>query len=815
MKRPELLAPAGSMTMLRAAVDAGADAVYLGLNQYNARIHAANFTLEDLSEALEYAHLRNSKVYITLNTLIEDDEMMDAVELALSAYKLGADAFLIQDRGLAAYLSEHFPQIPLHASTQMNVFAKDQVEEMKALSMERVVLPRELSVEEIRSRVQLLHKEGIEAEVFVHGAMCVCYSGLCLFSSMNKSGSRSGNRGACAQPCRQSYQLFDGNRQVAADGKALLEGKLLSPKDQSALPYLRELMENGVDSLKIEGRMRDENYCAAVVYAYRRMIDAILQNKDTKEVLDQVQNDLLVTFNRGGAFTTQYLQGKKGPDYLSGEYAGKYGLYWGEILSLNAKAGTICIRSWQSDVPEKGDYLSIRDKENEIASFPVGKIEVSMNSALVKGLHPDAIAKLHQGMAVYRMSKQIEIPKDKLRKTPVRGIFSLNEDTYSLKVEVSEGANKGICAAIEIPKTDLGEGEPLTWERTKEQLQKTGQTPFTFVSIKQDGDFPIYLRISEINALRRDLMARLAEAVLDASTRGRKDEYVEGAQMGRNDRQAPEKMHVTIADFIDLNRITDGYACGADIYLFSALAVTRPGRIAHIDALLSEEPDAKIALRLPGAYKDDLETAIEKAVSLLKSHAGSRFLGCFGTNLNEKIVGLLGGGNVYNHFTYNYEAKENISFLYPSYELSEEQILKMAASLDETSKTVYMALHRYGPIEWMQSEFCPLGRHQKNCSMCTSHPQVSLGEKKMEKNALHNDSRVDVVCYPGFCRADLFGEAKFIIGSATRQKLEKMKIPTASVVRFMDEDQGERRMIVESLLDYDDPYEEEEDWYEY
>ena len=138
----------------------------------------------------------------------------------------------------------------------------------------------------------------------------------------------------------------------------------------------------------------------------------------------------------------------------------------------------------------------------------------------------------------------------------------------------------------------------------------------------------------------------------------------------------------------------------------------------------------------------------------------------------------------------------------------------MAASLDETSKTVYMALHRYGPIEWMQSEFCPLGRHQKNCSMCTSHPQVSLGEKKMEKNALHNDSRVDVVCYPGFCRADLFGEAKFI-GSATRQKLEKMKIPTASVVRIMDEDQGERRMIVESLLDYDDPYEEEEDWYEY
>ena len=208
MKKPELLAPAGSMSTLKAAVDAGADAVYLGLNQYNARMHADNFSWETLREALDYAHLRNSKVYITLNTLIDDDEMMDAVELALNAYMMGADAFLVQDKGLASYLSEHLPQIPLHASTQMNVYSLTQSEEMKDLGITRVVLPRELSMDEIRARAELFHENDIEVEVFVHGAMCVCYSGLCLFSAMNKSGSRSGNRGSCAQPCRQSYQIF-------------------------------------------------------------------------------------------------------------------------------------------------------------------------------------------------------------------------------------------------------------------------------------------------------------------------------------------------------------------------------------------------------------------------------------------------------------------------------------------------------------------------------------------------------------------------------------------------------------------------------
>ena len=814
MKRPELLAPAGSMSMLRAAIDAGADAVYLGLNQYNARIHATNFTMESLPEALEYAHLRNSKVYITLNTLIDDDEMMDAVELAIEAYKLGADAFLVQDIGLASYLATHFPDIPIHASTQMNVFSKEHVPQMRDFKVERVVLPRELSLDEIRSRADMWHNENIEVEVFVHGAMCVCYSGLCLFSSMNKSGSRSGNRGACAQPCRQSYQIYDGNREVEVSGKPLREGKLLSPKDQSALPYLRELVKAGVDSLKIEGRMRDENYCMAVVSAYRRMLDAILDGADTKEVMQEIQNDLLVTFNRGGAFTTQYMQGKKGSDYLSGEYAGKYGLYWGEILSLNAKMGTICVRSWQADVPQKGDFLSIRDKETEIASFPVGKIEISMNSALVKGLHPDAIAKLHQGMAVYRMSKKIEVSKDALRRTPVAGTLFCSDGVYSLKMQVAEGAFAGVETTYTLKEEAMEEGAPLSWERAKEQLSKTGQTPFHFVSLDMDGDFPILLRISQINSMRRDALEQLASVILEYSRKDRDPQYVE-TEEETPEMTAPEQQSLVVADYLDLNRITDGYACGADIYVFPALGVTRSGRITWIDELLAQEPDAKIALRLPGAYKDDMTSVLEKAYKLVSDHAGRRFLGFFGTVKTGKTVGLLPGANIYNHFAYSYAAAKAPAFVFPSHELTEEQLVKMAGSAESYVKSTYLAVHRYGPIEWMQSEFCPLGQHQKNCTMCQEHPEVSLGEKMSPQSGLHNDSRVDIVCYPGFCRTELFGQAKNPVSGDTVRTLLNMGIPVASVVRFMGEDQMERRAIVESLADIEDPDLDEEEWYEY
>ena len=243
MIKPELLAPAGSMEALHAAVDNGADAVYLGVGSFNARVNAQNFMPEELDEAVIYAHLYGVRVYLTLNTLIRDDEMPAAMDLALSAWNSGVDALIVQDMGLLKNLREEQPEIVIHASTQMNLFDTHAIEWAAANGISRVVLPRELSVDEIETRCEAARVSGIETEVFVHGALCVSYSGLCLFSAMNGNGARSGNRGLCAQPCRTMFRMRNDNEDT--------EGRLLSPKDRCALPFLERLIRAGGNLLEM------------------------------------------------------------------------------------------------------------------------------------------------------------------------------------------------------------------------------------------------------------------------------------------------------------------------------------------------------------------------------------------------------------------------------------------------------------------------------------------------------------------------------------------------------------------------------------
>src|SRR5665647_1292782 len=207
MIKPELLAPAGSMDALHAAVDNGADAVYLGVGAFNARANAQNFTDEDLPEVISYAHLHSVRVYLALNTILRDDELQGALSLAITAYEQGVDALIVQDLGLLEILQQKAPFIPVHASTQMNLFDKESIQWAAENNISRIVLPRELSLAEICSRAQSAAANGLEVEVFIHGALCVSYSGLCMFSAMNGNGQRSGNRGLCAQPCRTLFEL--------------------------------------------------------------------------------------------------------------------------------------------------------------------------------------------------------------------------------------------------------------------------------------------------------------------------------------------------------------------------------------------------------------------------------------------------------------------------------------------------------------------------------------------------------------------------------------------------------------------------------
>ena len=325
----ELLAPSGNMECLHAAVRAGADAVYLGLGEFNARRNADNFTLETLHEACTYAHLRGVAVYVTLNIEILPHELERAVEFAREAHEAGADAFIVQDIGLAAELTRVLPQAELHISTQMNMHNSAGIVAAAHLGASRVTLARELSIEEIADLADLAHEFGLEIECFAHGALCICYSGQCLMSSM--IGGRSANRGLCAQACRLPYELHREGREAALPA----EGEhLLSPRDLCSIDELGRMIDAGVTSFKIEGRMKSASYVYEVVSVYREAIDELIAKgvsaSDASAPASEARKRRLEeAFSRG--FTTAYLTGQRGNDIMSYGRPNNRGVFVGRV----------------------------------------------------------------------------------------------------------------------------------------------------------------------------------------------------------------------------------------------------------------------------------------------------------------------------------------------------------------------------------------------------------------------------------------------------------------------------------------------------
>ena len=380
-KQIELLAPAGSSEALHAAVENGADAVYLGGKLFNARAQADNFNMDVLKEELDYAHARGVNIYLTMNTLVSDDELKQALLFAADARGAGIDGIIVQDLGLAGALHRVMPDVPLHGSTQMTIYDRDGVRALENMGFKRVVLARELALQEAS---EIARNTRLEVEVFVHGALCVCYSGQCLMSSI--IGGRSGNRGRCAQPCRLPYRLicstYSGQKpqyseEIRCNPDAKLpEGSrsshnkpshndlrvidiqdaqyLLSPKDMCSLEHIDEIVASGIRSLKIEGRMKSPEYVATVVRIYRKYLDLAMkrvqgqqlegtQGKEKQKISEADMHDLLQIFNRGG-FSSGYMKGKTGRDMMSFNKPNNSGIYLGSVISYDERSQNIHVK---------------------------------------------------------------------------------------------------------------------------------------------------------------------------------------------------------------------------------------------------------------------------------------------------------------------------------------------------------------------------------------------------------------------------------------------------------------------------------------
>ena len=498
MEKVEILAPAGSMESLVAAINKGADAVYLGGNKFSARAYASNFDNDNMLKAVDYAHSYDVKIYVTLNTILKENEIEEAVRYVGYLYEIGVDALIIQDLGLLKRIKEDFPLMEVHASTQMTIHNGEAAVYFKDKGFHRIVLSREMTLEEIKYISKDL---GIETEMFVHGAICVAYSGQCLMSSM--IGGRSGNRGRCAQPCRMEYTL-------RGEKSGETKGHLLSPKDMCTIEDVEDIVETGVYSLKIEGRMKRAEYVAGVVDNYKKAVNKVLYNKKYDEQAGKRQ--LLQLFNRSG-FTNAYLKKNTGKDMMSFNSPKNSGISLGVV----DKSGDIVIKE---DLAV-GDGIRYRDK-----GFTLSKIVHNGNE--VKSAKRGDKVKLYpidykKGDELFkRLNKQLfdeleEYLKPYTKKIPLNAVVNFAVDKpVAIKINY-KGNDYEVLGEV----VQKAEKRPLDQERIKEALKKSGEVAFKIENIEFENFEDGFMRVSDLNNLRRDIIEKITKEVCRSYRRKR------------------------------------------------------------------------------------------------------------------------------------------------------------------------------------------------------------------------------------------------------------------------------------------------------
>ena len=500
----ELLAPAGSYEALVAAVQNGANAIYLGGNEFSARAFATNFDHDELKKALRYCHLRNVKVYVTVNTLYEDNQFAKLKDYLLFLSSINVDALIIQDIGLMAYVKKYFPNFEIHMSTQASIYSLEAVKYFEKIGVERVVLARENSLQEIKN---ICNHTNLDIEVFVHGALCMSYSGQCLMSSM--VAKRSGNKGTCGQPCRLAYKL-------QKDGKSIdqIPSYLLSPKDLCTLENVDKLIEAGITSFKIEGRMKRPEYVAIIVSQYRKAIDAYFNNQkivDYKERLSKMKQ----MFNRG--FTGGFLLQDK--NFMASDYPGNRGINLGKVIDYDYQKKLVKIKL--ETKLKQGDRIDFQGIDytrtitklflnNKLVNFANANeiIEIELNTPVKKGtpvykiIDLDLIEKAQASYQKENIKNEIEMYfTGQINTCPNLTIIYQDKVVDTTSNLIIEPASKA----------------PLSSKRIKEQLGKLGNTVFKAENIIVDFPDNGFFSLKEINQMRRSAIEKLELLLTDTN----------------------------------------------------------------------------------------------------------------------------------------------------------------------------------------------------------------------------------------------------------------------------------------------------------
>lgn len=767
MNKIELLAPAGSMESLHAAVQNGADAVYLGGAKFSARAYASNFDEENMIKAVEYCHLYNVKIYVTVNTLLKENEIVEALKYIKFLYEIGVDALIVQDTGLAELVRRNFSDFEIHASTQMTVHNGEGAFFLKNSGFSRIVLSRELSLEEI----EYISKDlKIETEIFVHGALCICYSGQCLMSSL--IGGRSGNRGRCAQPCRLPYDII--NKKTGKSNK----GYILSPKDICTIENVKEIIESGTSSLKIEGRMKRPEYVAGVVSAYRKAINAACEElraeheKVEKAFIKDEKKKLLQLFNREG-FSKAYMFGNVGKDMMAYNFPKNTGILLGKVNKdltikleedINFQDGVrfgddgftvFKIVKGSKNVEEayKGDLVKLKPTKYKAGDTLYKTSDTKLSNTLAKSYED-----------MYGRKNMVELSvKFKVGEPIVLTTNYNNREYKAIGDEVQKALNK-----------------PMDKEKLVKNLNKTGDTAFQFTRIHFSEFEEGFLPVSSVNAVRRELV----EKVIEGLKSGKKRKFEKGLDINITSCENSEvNIESDMAVVTTKEQLKAAEECGIEniaVELF----------MRNCDINLEEVNSKGIYIKTPTIVKSEFEAVckiIEKNLLKIKgvitSNLGliNRFKG------KTEIIGDY-KMNLFNSYSLEFY-NHSLQGATISLELNKKEIHELIKKA-----TLPCTLIVYGKPELMVSEYCPIGsvfggQDSKNaCKGECEKGSFVLKDRKGEEMAINTDK---------FCRSHIYNSSPINL-IPNLEEIKKMNISSFRL-DFIDESYEDTISILRSF----------------
>ncbi|MBQ6631136.1 MAG: U32 family peptidase [Romboutsia sp.] len=689
MRDVELLAPVGSFEALKAAVQNGANAVYLGGKDFGARASANNFDRDELKEAVKYAHIRGVQVFVTTNTLRKENEIADFLEYAKFLYDIDVDAIILQDIGMARLIKRELPDFEIHASTQMVAHSLEDVKYLEGVGFDRVVLAREVTVEEIK---YICDNCKADIEVFVHGALCVCYSGQCLMSSM--IGNRSGNRGRCAQPCRQRYELIDvyTGEVVNSNGDYLL-----SPKDLNTIEEIDKIIDAGVHSLKVEGRMKRPEYVATVIDGYRKTIDEYLATNKLN-VSDETISDLYTIFNR--KFTKGLLLGDVGKDMMNSQLPNNQGLYVGTVVDYNKKAKRLKIKL--ANTLKKGDGINL-------GGGTIGRIIKNGNIETIgyKGetIELDFVGEARKGQIVFKTSDSELMDR-------VQATFTQDKEfvknIIDAKITIKLGQKPILTLADRHNNEATIEGDKiveeamkvaLSKEKVETQLRKLGNTPYELDILEIELDDNVSLPVSLLNQMRRDCIELLDKERISIKDRKYKDKNVKYKPVQYN-RNKEQEISVKVKN---LEQLESALECNVDrIYYEDTNTIDKAMSLAI-------KYNKKVIYSAPRIIRNKEYNHLAKA-----NNAGveSVQVGNYGAidYFKGKELNIDYYLNSFNSETINYYKEIGADTLCISQELNINEIKE---TIKYTDINIESVVYGYTPL--MITEYCPMGVIVRDC----------------------------------------------------------------------------------------------------